>query len=94
MKRRFLFGLYVIHGHWGNEYLIPLPVVDDGAYAFIKEPMGHEYDETHPIESLADIVESMINHWNTHNDRVESVAKRHALTYYIILHKTSEKVWV
>ena len=50
--------------------LTPLSVADDGAYAFIKEPVGHEFDETHPIESLADIVESMTNHWNTHNGRI------------------------
>lgn len=53
-------------------FLTPMSVADDGAYAFIKEPVGREFDENRPIETFADIVESMTNHWNTHNGRIVS----------------------
>ena len=53
-------------------FLTPISVADDGAYAFIKEPVGREFDENRPIETFADIVESMTNHWNTHNGRIVS----------------------
>lgn len=48
----------------------PLSVADDGAYAFIKEPVGREFDDTCPVDNLSDIVESMTNHWYTHNGRI------------------------
>lgn len=51
-------------------FLTPLSVADDGAYAFVKEPVGREFDENRPIETFVDIVESMTNHWNTHNGRI------------------------
>lgn len=53
-------------------YLTPISVADDGAYAFVKEPIGREFDETQPIESISDIVVSMTNHWYTHNGRIVS----------------------
>ena len=53
-------------------YLTPISVADDGAYAFIKEPVGHEFDETLPIENLSDIIVSMRNHWYSHNGRIVS----------------------
>lgn len=52
--------------------LTPLSVADDGAYAFIKEPIGHEFDDSRPVENMADIVESMTNHWYSHNGRIVS----------------------
>lgn len=52
--------------------LTPLSVADDGAYAFIKEPVGMEFDDNRPIRSLSDIVESMTNHWKVHNGRITS----------------------
>lgn len=52
--------------------LTPMSVADDGAYAFIKEPVGREFDENRPIKTFADVVESMTNHWNTHNGRIVS----------------------
>ena len=52
--------------------LTPFSVADDGAYAFIKEPTGLEFDEARPITTLSDIVESMINHWYTHTGRIVS----------------------
>lgn len=53
-------------------YFTPISVADDGAYAFVKEPVGHEFDETQPIESLTDIIVSMSNHWHSHNGRIVS----------------------
>ena len=50
--------------------LTPLSVADDGAYAFVKEPVGMEFDENRPIKTLGDVVESMTNHWFTHNGRI------------------------
>ena len=50
--------------------LTPLSVADDGAYAFVKEPVGMEFDENRPIKTLGDIVESMTNHWFAHNGRI------------------------
>ena len=52
--------------------LTPFSVADDGAYAFVKEPVGVEFDENRPIHSLTDIVESMANHWAVHNGRITS----------------------
>ena len=50
--------------------LTPLSVADDGAYAFVKESVGMEFDDNRPIRTLGDIVESMTNHWFTHNGRI------------------------
>lgn len=52
--------------------LTPLSVADDGAYAFVKEPVGMEFDDNRPIKTLGDIVESMTNHWTVHNGRITS----------------------
>ena len=52
--------------------LTPLSVADDGAYAFVKEPVGMEFDDNRPIKTLGDIVESMTNHWTAHNGRITS----------------------
>ena len=52
--------------------LTPLSVADDGAYAFVKEPVGMEFDDHRPIKTLGDIVESMTNHWTVHNGRITS----------------------
>lgn len=53
-------------------FLTPLSIADDGAYAFLKEPVGREFDENRPIETFVDIVESMSNHWYSHNGRIVS----------------------
>ena len=55
---------------WAMNCMTPISVADDGAYAFVKESDGREFDENSPIESLPDIVESMCNHWLTHNGRI------------------------
>lgn len=51
-------------------FLTPMSVADDGAYAFIKESVGREFDDNRPVDNLSDIVESMTNHWYTHNGRI------------------------
>lgn len=51
-------------------FLTPISVADDGAFAFVKEPVGLEFDVAHPIKNLSDIVESQKNHWYTANGRI------------------------
>ncbi len=56
--------------------LTPLSVADDGAYAFVKKPAGNEFDDNRPIGTFSELVESMDNHWQTHNGRIiNSVAE-------------------
>ena len=61
----FIFIILVI-----MNFLTPISVADDGAFAFVKESVGLEFDVSHPIKNLSDIIESQKNHWYTANGRV------------------------
>ena len=70
-RNSFLFSwliLFIVA--MSMNFLTPMSVADDGAYAFIKEPVGREFDENRPVDNLSNIVESMTNHWYTHNGRI------------------------
>ena len=78
MKRNewLIFGILFIV-FFAMNCLTPISVADDGAFAFVKEPIGLEFDVSRPINNLSDILESQINHWHTANGRVvcESLAQ-------------------
>lgn len=61
----FIFIILII-----MNFLTPVSVADDGAFAFVKNPEGLEFDVSRPINNLSDIVESQKNHWHTANGRV------------------------
>lgn len=61
----FIFIILII-----MNFLTPMSVADDGAFAFVKNPEGLEFDVSRPINNLSDIVESQKNHWHTANGRV------------------------
>lgn len=70
-RNSFLFSwliLFIVA--MSMNFLTPMSVADDGAYAFIKESVGREFDENRPVDNLSNIVESMTNHWYTHNGRI------------------------
>lgn len=71
MKRNewLIFGILFVVFFTMN-CLTPISVADDGAFAFVKEPTGLEFDVSRPIKNLSDILESQINHWHTANGRV------------------------
>lgn len=71
MKRKewLIFGILFVVFLTMN-YLTPISVADDGAFAFVKESVGLEFDVSRPIKNLSDILESQINHWHTANGRV------------------------
>lgn len=69
MKNIFAFLLLFVIALLMNVFT-PMSVADDGAYAFVKLAEGREFDTSRFIGSLGDIVESMVNHWHSHNGRI------------------------
>ena len=72
INNNFLLWMSLFIVVFAMNVLTPLSVADDGAYAFVKEPVGMEFDDNRPIKTLGDIVESMTNHWFTHTGRIVS----------------------
>ena len=69
-NKNFLLWISLFIVIFAMNTLTPMSVADDGAYAFVKEPVGMEFDDNRPIKTLGDIVESMTNHWFTHTGRI------------------------